>query len=291
MYTLENKYLKVSVAAAGAELRSFYAKAHAREYIWQRDAAFWGKSSPLLFPIVGALKDDQYTYAGHRYTLGKHGFARDKNFSCVAHTAEELIFSLAADIETQACYPFDFELLVRYKLQGAALSCSYVVRNKGNSEMLFSIGAHPAIQLDFSAGQRISDYHIFFEKDSILKRSFLKDNLLGSETEVYALEQGRLPLHAEMFVRDAWLMENLQSEQLSLRDRHGSYGLSLAFTGFPYFGLWSVPGSSFICLEPWAGVNDSPAHSGLLAEKRGILHLPAGETWTATWNLALEEKS
>lgn len=288
MYGLENEFLKVSVAAAGAELRSFYAKAHAREYIWQRDPAFWAKSSPLLFPIVGALKADEYSYGGLKYRLSKHGFARDMDFLLLEQRSDLLSFSLTADAQTLLSYPFDFELQICYQLQGPQLSCSYTVRNIGSAEMLFSIGAHPAFQLDFSQGQCFSDYHIFFEKDSKLRRSFLKDNLLDSETEVYALDQGCLPLQEAMFARDAWVLEGLQSEQLSLRNRSGSYGLTLGFSGFPFFGLWSVPGSSFICLEPWVGVNDSLAHTGVLAAKKGMVQLPTGESWTRTWTLALD---
>src|SRR5690606_38228444 len=193
MEVIENDYLRVEIHPSGGELRSLYDKKQGRELLWQRDPAFWGKSSPILFPFVGELKGGAYTYKDQVFQMPKHGFARDSQFERVQHAAENVSFSLRSSDATLEIYPFAFELYLHYKLDDNRLSCTYEVRNSGNSEMLFSIGAHPAFQLDFSAGQHLSDYYLRFPQDHTLKRYFIKEGLLSSQPEWNALEGLRLP--------------------------------------------------------------------------------------------------
>src|ERR1700690_1258731 len=80
MFTIENELLKVIINAKGAELQSIFHKTHQLEYMWSGDPAFWAKKSPVLFPIVGTLKNDTYFYNNKPYKLGRHGFARDMEF-------------------------------------------------------------------------------------------------------------------------------------------------------------------------------------------------------------------
>ena len=62
MFNIENDQLQVTIAGKGAELRSVFHKQHRLEYIWNADPAFWAKSSPVLFPVVGQLKNNTYHY-------------------------------------------------------------------------------------------------------------------------------------------------------------------------------------------------------------------------------------
>ncbi|MCT0221434.1 aldose 1-epimerase family protein, partial [Lactiplantibacillus plantarum] len=65
---LKNEYLTVLINEAGAELSSVKSS-DGIEYMWQADKTFWGRHAPVLFPIVGRLKDDQYTVAGQAYHM------------------------------------------------------------------------------------------------------------------------------------------------------------------------------------------------------------------------------
>lgn len=78
METLSNSVLTVQIAEHGAELQSI--KKDGKEYLWQGDAKFWGRRSPVLFPIVGRVWNNKYRHAGNTYEIGQHGFARDMNF-------------------------------------------------------------------------------------------------------------------------------------------------------------------------------------------------------------------
>ena len=119
---IENENLRVAMQSKGAELDSIVHKQNKLEYLWQGDAAFWGKKSPVLFPIVGNLKDNAYLYQGKKYTLSRHGFARDRVFEVEHHTADKAIFLLKSDAESFKNYPFDFEFRVHYTLKNNQLS-------------------------------------------------------------------------------------------------------------------------------------------------------------------------
>ena len=94
MFILENEVLKVEVASKGAELQSIVNKGFGIEYLWNGDPAFWAKRSPVLFPIVGSLKNNTYSYQGKSYQLPRHGFARDMEFEAEKQSRKEIIFLL-----------------------------------------------------------------------------------------------------------------------------------------------------------------------------------------------------
>ncbi|GHE39360.1 aldose 1-epimerase family protein [Sphingobacterium griseoflavum] len=283
MYILQNEHLLIEIAPQGAELRSLVSKQDGRNYIWQRDASYWPKSSPILFPIVGELKHGSYVYDGQSYSLPKHGFARDRTFALLEERPNEVAFVLTADNESKAMYPFDFQLILRYVLQERSLLCSYELQNKGDKTMYFSLGGHPAFQLDLSKGKHMSDYYLVFPNDHALTRYFIKNGLLDTQAEWQPLEGIRLPLYTQMFEKDAWVLKDLRSSNVLLQNRQGDYRLDIHFPGFPYFGLWAPVGAPFICLEPWCGVNDVSQHHGELSQKEGIVALDSSDRWKRSW--------
>ena len=160
MIVIENSDLRVAIKTQGAELDSIQHKAHPLEYLWQGDAAFWGKKSPILFPIVGTLKDNTFSYKEKKYTLPRHGFARDKTFSVEQHSADAATFLLVSNEETLKNYPFQFEFRLHYTLKDNALCVTYAVKNTGSDDMYFSVGGHPAFRLPLVEGTTYTDYFI-----------------------------------------------------------------------------------------------------------------------------------
>lgn len=289
MAVIENDYLHVDIHPVGAELRSLYDKKRRRELLWQRNPLFWGKSSPVLFPFIGELKGRTYTYGGNIFQMSKHGFARNCNFEVVRHTAEEISFLLCSNEVTLEIYPFAFELYLHYKLHHTRLSCTYEVRNRGGQEMLFSIGGHPAFQLDFTSNDCLLDYYVQFPEDKVLTRYSFKEGLLCVQPQSVSLENGRLYLKGDMFVDDAWVLKDLRSAEVYLKNQQKDYHIRFRFAGFPYLGLWAPVGAPFLCLEPWCGVNDLETHAGELERKEGIVRLDAFSRWGKTWDVTLEE--
>lgn len=288
VFIMRNAEAEVSISTAGAELQSFRTLTDNREYIWQGDPRFWAKRSPFLFPIIGVLKNGTYSYQGKRYALSKHGFARDMDFELVELASTSVSLRLTATTATREIYPFAFELLVTYTLVGKELRCTYRVQNVGEHTLFYAIGGHPALLLPIAdEGSRFSDFYLIFPKDQFLNRYSIPNGLLTLEAEYVDLEDGKLLLSPTMFDRDAWVLKSLTSRSVALRSHDGSYGVALDFEDFDSLGLWSVPGSSFLCIEPWCGYNDSVDASGLLEEKEGILSLERGGISKKSWSIRI----
>jgi galactose mutarotase-like enzyme len=287
MHVIENDFLKVQVYETGAELKSVWDKRKSREYLWQRDAQYWAKSSPILFPIVGELKNGEYKYNGSTYSLPKHGFARDQSFRVIKHDALSISLLLQSGEETFEMYPFHFDFAISYTLQDVNIICQYEVVNKDVDPMYFSIGAHPAFNLEINNEHMRSDYFLLFPNDQAISRYFLENNLLAPHCATIALKENKLFLHDDMFNQDAWVLKGVQSTQVILQNRSGDYRISFNFRYFDYFGLWAPIGAPFICLEPWCGVNDVASHEGQLEQKGGIMKLPGMASWYRNWSIQI----
>ncbi|WP_316806252.1 aldose 1-epimerase family protein [Pedobacter agri] len=285
MITLENDYLKVSLNAEGAELQGLYSKETEIEYLWNADPKYWAKHSPVLFPIVGSLKDDHFNYNGKRYELPRHGFARDHVFKVEKVSSTEAIFTLTQSDETLKVYPFHFELRLIYRLIDRKLNLTYEVINTGNDELLFSIGAHPAFAVPNTPNTTYDDYYLAFNTDEKLTYWKLEDGLVANETESIELDGHRLNLKHELFYNDALVFKTLQSSCISLLNQKNDYGLHFHFEDFPFFGIWAAKDAPFICLEPWCGVADGVNHDHQLQRKEGITLLAPGKNWERFWEV------
>ena len=104
MKTISNEQLTIQVSPHGAELCSIFA--NGKEYLWQADPAFWKRHSPVLFPIVGSIWENEYRNEGIPYTLTQHGFARDMEFTLVSEKENEVHYRLISNEETLQKYPF-----------------------------------------------------------------------------------------------------------------------------------------------------------------------------------------
>lgn len=287
MYHLENENLKVSVITKGAELKSIFNKVSQQELLWQADSEFWGKSSPVLFPIVGALKDGKYIYQGKEYQLPRHGFARDYDFKLEEVKESQLIFSLEATEETLALYPFLFKLVMSYTLTENSLEVSYKVENLSSDEsMYFSLGAHPAFNVGSNADD-FSSYKLLFNKDSALRANRLNNGLLTMDKNITTLNNKKLPLHYQLFVNDALVLLEMKSDKITLLGNDDAPIFDFELENFPYFGLWTVQDSGFICLEPWAGVADFEDHNQQFTDKFGINIVQPNENWSASWTVSI----
>ncbi|MGJ1242290.1 aldose 1-epimerase family protein [Sphingobacterium siyangense] len=283
MHTIENEFLSIGIVQKGAELRSVVDKRDNYEWMWQADERYWAKSSPILFPIVGALKEGRFICNDQSYSLPRHGFARDNDFELVEKTETSIIFSLQDNESTKRCFPFDFSLRLRYELKGNKLEVSYTVFNQGIDQLYFSLGAHPAFNCFFNQVDDRS--YLEFPSDDIVERYYLHDNLLSTTYNKIKLENRRLYLNSDSFKEDAWIFKNLNSTTVNLTVNNRQ--LTFEFERFPYFAIWSVMGGSFICLEPWQGLPDHENHNLLFSEKEGIVKLEGRTSWEANWSIVL----
>lgn len=273
MHKLSNDHLTIGILPLGAELRSVINNITNKEYIWQADPSVWNRSSPVLFPFVGRLKNDQYSYMGKTYHLPQHGFARNYNFEVIHQTENELTFELEADESTLENYPFHFNLQLKYTLDANCLNLEYRVENTGSEIMYFSLGAHPAFVLN----DDIDSYSIAFEKEEQFNRHLLDAGLRNQQSEIVPMQGNILPLKKDFFENDAIVIKGMQSNVLSLINKHQQKVISLEANDYPYYGIWAKSPFPFVCLEPWDGIADSINATSELTEKEGIRSLASTE--------------
>lgn len=285
MISLSSKCLKAIINPMGAELTSLKSIPADLQYIWQANPAFWGKHSPVLFPIVGSLKENIYFFEGKSYQLPRHGFARGKMFTVEKVNDSKAIFSLESNAETIKIYPFSFQLQLIYELNDTSLECTYAVHNPSKEILWFSVGGHPAFRVPLITGERYDDYSLLFNQPERLDRWLLEDGLISKENIVVPALAGKLPLTPTLFYEDALVFKNLKSTQITLADNQNQHGLHFRFEGFPYFGIWAAKDAPFICLEPWCGHADTLDHNQELTQKPGIEKLKAGGHWKRTWEV------
>ncbi len=278
---ISNSIVSATVTNNGAELVSLYSNEFQREYIWEGNPEYWGKHSPILFPIVGTLKNNSYSYNRKSYVLSRHGFAREMVFNLIFKNETKAVFSLKANAETKKVYPFDFELQLAYSLSDAELTITYEIFNKGVEAMFFSIGGHPA----FALPNTFDQYRLGFEQNESLTSYELKNDLLSDDTRQIALDKNQLPLTYALFEKDALIFKSLISKQIQIIENNRPI-LNFSFTDFPNFGIWTKENAPFICLEPWVGYSDVLHTSGNLSDKEGI-QLLEGNT-SAEFSFSIE---
>jgi len=279
--TISNSTLTASIKHSGAELFSLKDNRN-KEYIWEGNPDFWGKHSPILFPIVGTLKNNTYTIEGKEYQLPRHGFARDMEFQLINKTETSATFSLESTEETLKKYPFEFELQLIYTLENTSLNIEYKVINKGEVKMPFSIGAHPAIALP----ENFKNYALQFEKEEVLKYYLLENDLISDKTKTLQTTNNQVTLNYKLFENDALIFKTLESNSLTILENSKPY-IKINFEDFPSLGIWTKDQAPFICIEPWLGYSDTAENSGNLFEKEGILVLNAHKTFNSKFSIKI----
>lgn len=272
----------------GAELTSLKDVATGTEYMWNADPAYWKRTSPVLFPIVGGLKEGKYRLDGREYPMGQHGFARDMEFRLKSQVASEIWFTLESDEETLQKYPYPFVLEIGYELEDRTVIVKWRVKNPATKQMYFSIGGHPAFMCPIDEGTKQSDYKLLFDTKEPLISSGLQNGLLSNETKIYTQENGMLPVTEHLFDKDALVIEKHQAQSVALARADGIPYLTVDFDA-PLFGIWSPPGKNapFICIEPWYGRCDRADFSDDWTKRDWIESLKPGETFTADYRITI----
>ncbi len=287
MTKLVNDQLSVSIKTSGAELSSILDSKSGIEYLWKGDPSVWGRHSPVLFPIVGRLKENTYTSGGNSYSLPQHGFARDMEFTILSESKEEIVLSLVYSEETLKKYPYKFELQIRYSLKGRKLTVGYKVINLQDSILYFSLGAHPGFNCPLNKEEQYEDYFLEFSKAETLNLSVLKDGLISHEEIPYLNQEKTIPLSYELFKNDALVFKNYKSDSISLKHKIKGEVFKFHFAGYPFLGIWSKPGP-FVCIEPWYGIADFTDHNGVLEQKTGIQSIEAGNEFNCEWAVEIK---
>ena len=273
--------LRATAESYGGELVSLRDGA-GTEYIWGGEAPYWSGRNPVLFPIVGRLKDGITYFDGRPYEMAQHGFARRNEFSVVEQGQDYVIFELRENEDTLQKYPFPFSLRVRHQLNADGFSTAFRVENTGDTPMPFCIGAHTAFRCPLWKGERFEDYQIVFDQPETVEKILLnQDNLVSSVDREPLLDGGdRFGLNYDTFARlDTVILEGLRSTGVSLLHKDTGRGVHMGFEGFPMVAFWTqgAQKAPFVCLEPWYGCAAVDNESGDFLDKRHCIVLQPGE--------------
>ena len=291
--SISNSSLTASIDTMGAQLMSL--QKGESEYLWQGNANWWPRRAPILFPIVGVLKDGKADSAEGTVSLARHGLARLNQFEVVEKSDSTVTLQLKNTEETRKSYPYDFELKLIFSVAGDTLTQTYEVTNPGNVVLPFTLGAHPAFNIPVPGveASSLDQYHLLFTRSwTSYGPSITDDGLCDYATpQKLIMDSDTLPLSWELIDREKTItLEDVPDRRITLAANveasSEAHGIQMDFEGFDYLGIWSAaPGCPFVALEPWCGIADTVDCDGIFEHKPGIISLEPGQSIAKTLNI------
>lgn len=286
MHEIRNSLLRVKAREYGAELISIFDVKRQNERLWQADPAYWGWHAPTLFPVVGRCLNDQIKVDGKYYPMEKHGFVRRSQFRLMDLTDTEMIFSLTYNDETFKSFPFRFEFLIRYRLNGHRLNVFYEVINKDDVPFSCALGGHPAFAVPVYPDEKYMDYYLEFNKTETTYRHYLNgEGFFNGEKELTLNHSNTINLMPDLFKEDALVFKDLKSDSVTLRSTLHDHYLKLKFSDFHYLGVWAKVNAPYVCLEPWIGCADSIHHEHEMKNREGVKEVLPGKHIIASYEI------
>lgn len=289
-YTIKNEKVTVSVESKGAELKVI--KFNDVDYLHNGQQPYWNRTAPILWPNVGAIKDGYTIINGEKYRLPKHGFLRDSEFVVVSHDNTSLTLKLVSNEQTKELYPFDFEIIIVYRIVDSTVESSISINNKSTKTMPFNLGLHPAFKVPHSSDEQFEDYKIKFGVTGTYEMPTV--NLSNGTIDFTKRNRtftnfNTLSLNYDDYKNDALIFENILKRSVCLQNKDGSHGINFSFEDFPMLGIWTPDSikSPFICIEPWIGCGDPIDHDHIFTNKRDIINLLPNDSKTITYKLEL----
>ncbi|MCR5645814.1 MAG: aldose 1-epimerase family protein [Bacteroidales bacterium] len=275
---LSNNKIRIEISEKGAELVSVVKQGS--QLLWNADAFYWNRHAPILFPIVGKLRGDQCRFGRRVCHMKQHGFARDSRFVPTGRVGEMRL----AEKPSETVYPYDFDLTVRYVLDGEQIKVIWTVVNQGSETMRFQIGAHPGFMLlQYDENDTIHGYFRLYDaKGDLVTPSLaseLEDGLRVPIASPLLKLPEELPITNDTFAKGALLIEESQVAAVELLDKDRNKVLRVDCPQAEAFGLWAPHkrGCPFVCIEPWCGIADAFGFEGDFSERKYVHRLQPQE--------------
>lgn len=292
MFTLKNDLLKITIRRVGAELQKITSVKNGLEFMWDGDPNIWASYAPNLFPIVGRLKDGEYSHGTKNYKLPKHGFARESEYFYLSDKSDnQLRFTLENSKETLLAYPFKFQYSVTYELIKNSIHITYEVKNTDDKMIHFSLGGHPAFKCPIFPDENYDDYSLRFDHPETAPTHLLnlKSGLFNGQTQNIFQESNTIHLNSHLFDNDALVFKNLKSKNVTLESKTHGEILKFNFEDFPFLGIWAKPNADFVCIEPWQGLADYENSSQIFIEKEGMVSLEEKDTFKVSYSIKIHK--
>ena len=292
MVLLKNKYLQVELDPKGAEIAKMIGNEDHINYMWKQDPSLWGHSAPILFPIVGALKNGKTVIEGQTYEMNQHGFSRNSNYEVEEHDDTHVVFHLHENEETKKMYPYNFDLYVTYTLEENMLKADLKVINERDDHIMFQIGGHPAFACPFMEGESANDYYVEFSENETVSSKVIYPARGGMSHEMKPLfeNERRFFVRQALFQSDAIVVPHFKSESVALKSINHNKSLIFHMEGFDHLGLWtSKHVGGLLAIEPWVGHTDYVDFEGEFKDKESIVNLNKGETFHCQFKIEINQ--
>lgn len=292
MVELSNQYLTVNLHPKGAEIISIVGNQDHINYMWKRDACQWANSAPILFPIVGAIKNDTCRIDGKEYHMTQHGFARHNEFEIKNQSQTEVTFTLVSNDEIIKQYPFLFELNVTYKLVENTLTCFINVKNKGHQTIYFQVGGHPAFACPFMENESSNDYYVEFAEYETRNQKVIdvaKRGMSHVQLPFFDHEK-RFFVRQQLFNNDAIVIKDFKSENISIKSLNHQKSIVFHMQGFDHVGLWTAKHvGGLLAIEPWIGHADYVDFDGEFKEKESCVALDTDKEFNVQFAVEINQ--
>ena len=285
MHVLENEFLRVAVADAGAELSSVVDKESGLERLHDANPDVWNRHAPILFPFVGKVVGGTYRIGKKEYEMKtQHGFARDMEFEFVEADEKHVVHRLLPNDNTRKIYPYEFELIVTHELDDAnprLLNIKWEVKNNSDETMYYFIGGHPAFTTVETDPAAKEEYYLEFEGCDTIEYFGVSD-VTGFatplDTKKVSLDNGFLKFNDDVYI--TLIFDNFKFGKVRMCRPDKTPYVTMDCSPFTSYGIWAKKNGNFICLEPWAGRTDNDGFAGTIDEKIGVNVLSAKESKT-----------
>ena len=287
IYTLENDILKLEISSIGAELQKIYSKKNNKNYMWHGDESYWKRHSPILFPHIGKLLDDEAIINNKLIKSAQHGFLRNTEFEILSIKEDTISFIKKSDSNTLEKYPYNFNFIITYRLINNEIKCYWEIKNTDNKPIYFSVGAHPAFNIPINKDVSLNDYYLEFDfRDAPNIETFTLKGPYVNEIKKITLDK-KLYLKPSLFKNDALIYNGIDAITIK---NNVDYEIKVKFKNFPYVGIWSKyyddnSIAPFICIEPWYGIADTVNSKKIFEKKLGINLLEKNKTFNADYSI------
>lgn len=292
MIILKNDFLEVALENKGAEIIKVVGQIDNINYMWRRDPVQWGSSAPVLFPIVGALQNNECRIDGKTYVMNQHGFSRHSEYVDKQMSDTEVVFTLESNSEIVKQYPYLFRLDVAYRLVNNVLECDFKVTNLDKREIYFQLGGHPAFACPFMENESSNDYYLEFSENETLDRKVidLEKKGITDETIPFLDNEKRFFVRQSLFSNDTIVLENFKSKKIALKSLNHDKSLVIHMDEFTHLGIWAAKHvGGLIAIEPWFGHSDYVDFRGELRDKEGVIALKPNEVFEATMKIEINQ--
>ncbi len=292
MITLKNEVLEVTLANKGAEIIKIVGQDDQINYMWRRDPIQWANSAPILFPIVGALQNNECRIDGKTYTMTQHGFSRHSEYEANQINDQEVVFTLISNEEIAKQYPYLFKLDVTYKLDKNVLSCNCKVTNTDSQTIYFQIGGHPAFACPFMENESSNDYYVEFAEYETRNQKVIDVDKRGmSHVQLPFFDhEKRFFVRQQLFNNDAIVIKDFKSENISIKSLNHQKSIVFHMQGFDHVGLWTAKHvGGLLAIEPWIGHADYVDFDGEFKEKESCVALDTDKEFNVQFAVEINQ--